>query len=126
MERNGAWERERVGAGDGGGTKRSWYLRTYVRIHVRTYLRAYVRVCVRMYIRTYTFVAGCSNAYVCTDMLRTYVRQLKGGKVTYVRNSGKVLFGTALDEHCARRLVLLHPVALSAGGAQLTLRLRRK
>ena len=67
-----------MGAGESrggrrGGTKRSWYLRTYVCTHVRTYLRAYVRTYLCMYIRTYTFVAGCSNAYVCTDMLRTYV-----------------------------------------------------
>ena len=74
MERNGAWERERVGAGDGGGPRGAGiYVRTYVCTHVRTYLRAYVRTYLCMYIRTYTFVAGCSNAYVCTDMLRTYV-----------------------------------------------------
>ena len=119
MERNGAWERERVGAGDGGGPRGAGiYVRTYPRTYVPTGVRTYL--C--MYIRTYTFVAGCSNAYVCTDMLRTYVRQLKGGKV----DSRKVLFVTALDEHCTWRLVLLHPAAPSAGGAQLTLRLRRK
>ena len=120
-----------MGAGESrggrrGGTKRSWYLRTYVCTHVRTYLRAYVRTYVLVYVHTYVHV--CGWVFQCLRLYRyvTYVRQLKGGKVTYVRNSGKVLFGTALDEHCARRLVLLHPVALSAGGAQLTLRLRRK
>ena len=118
MERNGAWERESVGAGDGGGTKRSWYLRTYVPTYVRTYGRTYVLV----YVHTYVHV--CGWVFQCLRLYRyvTYVRQLKGGKV----DSRKVLFVTTLDEHCTWRLVLLHPAAQSAGGAQLTLRLRRK
>ena len=112
-----------MGAGESrggrrGGTKRSWYLRTYVRTHVRTYGRTYVLV----YVHTYVHV--CGWVFQCLRLYRyvTYVRQLKGGKV----DSRKVLFVTMLDEHCTWRLVLLHPAAQSAGGAQLTLRLRRK
>ena len=104
-----------------GGTKRSWYLRTYVPTYVRTYLRAYVRtyLCI-----VHTYVHVCGWVFQCLRLYRyvTYVRQLKGGKV----DSRKVLFVTALDEHCTWRLVLLHAAAPSAGGAQLTLRLRRK
>ena len=119
MERNGAWERERVGAGDGGGPRGAG-------IYVRTYVPTYVPTGVRTYLCTYvhTYVHVCGWVFQCLRLYRyvTYVRQLEGGKV----DSGKVLFGTALDEHCGWRLVLLRPAAPSAGGAQLTSRLRRK
>ena len=117
-------------AGESRGGRRGGNQEELVFTHVRTYPRTYVptgvRTCLCTYVHTYVHV--CGWVFQCLRLHRyvTYVSQLKGGKVTYVRNSGKVLFGTALDEHCARRLVLLHPVALSAGGAQLTLRLRRK
>ena len=80
---------------------------TYVRTYVPTYVRTYGRTYVLVYVHTYVHV--CGWVFQC---LRLYSR--------------KVLFVTALDEHCTWRLVLLHPAAPSAGGAQLTLRLRRK
>ena len=95
---------------------------TYVRMYPRTYVPTGVRTYVLVYVHTYVHV--CGWVFQCLRLYRyvTYVRQLEGGKV----DSGKVLFGTALDEHCGWRLVLLRPAAPSAGGAQLTSRLRRK
>ena len=66
-----------MGAGESRGGRRGGdqeeLVFTYVRTYPRTYVPTGVRTYLCMYIRTYTFVAGCSNAYVCTDMLRTYV-----------------------------------------------------
>ena len=115
-----------MGAGESRGGRRGGNQEELVFTHVRTYPRTYVptgvRTCLCTYVHTYVHV--CGWVFQCLRLYRyvTYVRQLEGGKV----DSGKVLFGTALDEHCAWRLVLLRPAAPSAGGAQLTLRLRRK
>ena len=115
-----------MGAGESPGGRRGVdqeeLVFTYVRMYPRTYVPTGVRTYVLVYVHTYVHV--CGWVFQCLRLYRyvTYVRQLKGGKV----DSRKVLFVTALDEHCTWRLVLLHPAAPSAGGALLTVRLRRK
>ena len=83
MERNGAWERERVGAGDGGGPRGAGiYVRTYVCTHVRTYLRAYVRTyvrtCVCTYVRTRLWLGVPMPTFVQICYVRTSVERREG------------------------------------------------
>ena len=82
MERNGAWERERVGAGDGGEPRGAGiYARTYVSTYVRTYGRTYVfvYVCTYVRIRLWLGVPMPTFAQIC------YVRKSVERRESYVR-----------------------------------------
>ena len=79
MERNGAWERERVGAGDGGGPRGAGiYVRTYVPTYVRTYGRTYVRTCVCTYVRTRLWLGVPMPTFVQICYVRTSVGRREG------------------------------------------------